>query len=269
MDLYLTFAILLGISLLISAIGFYRFIYFISIGYGFSITGMAIFLLLINWQQLTWSFLLHGLFLMAYGLRLGVFLLQRELKQTYRKEMAATQKETDPIKGFGKAGIWICVAVLYVLMISTLAFQGAAGGKGDFFSYLGIAIMLAGILFEGLADKQKSAFKAQSPSKFCNVGLFRLSRCPNYFGEITFWLGNFIAGVAIYRGVAAWLITLTGFLGIVFIMLVSTVRLELKQNNRYGEETAYQEYIQSVPVLIPFIPIYSLKKLSGLTKLRI
>ena len=268
-DLYLLFALLLGLALIISAIGFYRFIYFISVGYGFSITGMAIFVLIYGWKNVSLPILLQASLLIIYGLRLGIFLLQREFKQTYRKEMDATQRETAPISIAGKIGVWISVSVLYVLMISPLAFHTYAVVKNELFSYIGVAIMLIGIGIEGLADIQKSAFKAHSPASFCNSGLFRWSRCPNYFGEITFWFGNFIVGLLIYRGVLSWMISLAGLIGIVFIMLVSTVRLELKQEKRYGDDVSFQEYSSTVPLLVPFIPVYSLKKFSPLTKLRI
>ena len=42
-------------------------------------------------------------------------------------------------------------------------------------------------------------------------------------------------------------------------MMGSTKRLEKQQDGRYGQQPAYQEYVRSVPVLFPFVPIYSLK----------
>jgi steroid 5-alpha reductase family enzyme len=258
-DLYLMFAILSGLALVLSAIGFYRFIYFISVGYGFSISGMAFFILVYARHNLTLAVILHAILLILYGLRLSIFLLKREFKQTYRKEMDATQKETDPIGGYGKLGAWISVSILYVLMISPLVFHTLSVTPNGLFPFLGVVIMGFGLVIEGLADIQKSAFKAHAPKSFCNVGLFRWSRCPNYFGEITFWFGNFICGLLIYRGVFSWVFAIAGFIGIVFIMLVSTIRLELKQNKRYGDDSAFQEYCASVPILIPFVPIYTLK----------
>jgi hypothetical protein len=39
--------------------------------------------------------------------------------------------------------------------------------------------------------------------------------------------------------------------------------LENTQDERYGVQPEYQAYIRTVPVLFPFIPVYSLKKGSG------
>jgi hypothetical protein len=43
-------------------------------------------------------------------------------------------------------------------------------------------------------------------------------------------------------------------------MMGSTKRLEESQDSRYGASPDYQRYTQTVPVLFPFVPIYSLKK---------
>jgi len=41
--------------------------------------------------------------------------------------------------------------------------------------------------------RQKSAFKARQPDRFCDVGLYRFVRCPNHLGEMLFWTGGFVA----------------------------------------------------------------------------
>ena len=56
----------------------------------------------------------------------------------------------------------------------------------------------------------------------------------------------------------------TAFLGYVcifLIMLGSTRRLEMKQDERYGTNSEYQTYTRTVPVLFPLLPIYSLRNL--------
>ncbi len=48
-------------------------------------------------------------------------------------------------------------------------------------------------------------------------------------------------------------------LAIGLIMMGSTRRMEFKQDERYGRDPAYQEYRQTVPVLVPWVPVYTLK----------
>jgi len=124
----------------------------------------------------------------------------------------------------------------------------------------GLLLMGGGLVLEAVSDKQKSDFKAEFPKQYCDVGLYRWVRCPNYLGEITFWVGNWVIGVMFYDTPLKWIAGLAGMVCIVLIMMGSTKRLERSQGERYGSQLKYQEYIHSVPVLFPFVPVYSLKK---------
>jgi hypothetical protein len=37
-------------------------------------------------------------------------------------------------------------------------------------------------------------------------------------------------------------------------------RLELRQDKNYGADPEYRKYVTTVPILLPFIPLYSVKK---------
>jgi steroid 5-alpha reductase family enzyme len=93
------------------------------------------------------------------------------------------------------------------------------------------------------------------------VGLYQWVRCPNYLGEIIFWLGNWVAAFGAYTSWLRWGVSLIGLTCIILIMMGSTKRLEQKQKNRYGSLPEFQEYIESVPVLFPFVPVYSLERI--------
>ena len=66
-------------------------------------------------------------------------------------------------------------------------------------------------------------------------------------------------GITMYKTPAEWIISLVGLLGILFVMLGSTRRLERTQITRYGSLTEYQHYTQAVPVLLPYLPLYTLQ----------
>ncbi len=117
-----------------------------------------------------------------------------------------------------------------------------------------------GILFESTADMQKSIAKAQNPNRFCDSGLYRIVRCPNYLGEIIFWTGVFVTGITAYNGVLQWIAAITGYVCIVYIMFGGARRLEIRQNRNYGTDEEYQAYVKTTPILIPFVPLYSVEK---------
>jgi len=106
-----------------------------------------------------------------------------------------------------------------------------------------------------VADQQKSLFKmslraAGRPDELYVGGLYASSRHANYFGEMVFWAGSFVAGlpavvsgavplyVRLLRGIASGL----GLAGIFFIMLSATKRLEGRQAEKYRPSAAYDKY---------------------------
>ena len=56
-----------------------------------------------------------------------------------------------------------------------------------------------GLLIEAVADQQKAAHRKKT-NTFVKGGLYRLSRHPNYLGEILFWVGSFIAAIGSLTG---------------------------------------------------------------------
>ena len=84
--------ILLAVCAVACAVGFYKFVYFLSIGYGFAVAfgGIAVLVMYIVAPTATplWIVLVQTALFIAYGVRLSGFLLVRELKN-------ATFKKTD------------------------------------------------------------------------------------------------------------------------------------------------------------------------------
>lgn len=261
MDILLHLVLALALCLAISALGFRRIDYFVSLGYGLSIAAQAIvFLALYRGTASGWV-IVQVLLLLAYGARLSAYLISRERSASFGAELEASKARGAHIKGTLKLTIWVGVAALYVAMFSPGLFSLLEQSRGlDLWSVpLGVVIMIAGLALESFADWQKSRLKAANPKGFVSSGLYRLVRYPNYFGEMVFWLGAWVSGIAAYQSPLAWLLSLAGFVSIQLVMLGSTRRLELKQGERYGADPAYQAYVKTVPVLIPLVPLYSVK----------
>lgn len=268
---YLDIALLFGVALVISSIGFYRLLYFINIGYAFAIVGMILLMLFRHIENFSIVSVLQNIFLALWGLRLGTYLVQREFLAGYSKQKNETHDSFAKIPFGVNVIIWIAVSILYVLMFSPSLFlltETPISTSWPLYLSQGIGLLLmgGGLLLESLADKQKSDFKTERPRDYCDTGLYRLVRCPNYLGEIIFWVGNWVVGIPFYTTPAHWIISIIGMICIILIMMISTQRLEDAQDERYGDRPAYQEYIRTVPVLFPFVPVYSLKKVRILPK---
>ena len=257
----LSYWIVMAIGLVVGLVGFYKYIYFISLGYGFSIAAMGLAIPVLFFNDLSIGTLICSVLLVIYGFRLGGYLLVRELKSvSYHNTVEKEIKDSSTIKMFVKVITWMSCALLYTLQVSPVFFRLQNGTKTDAFCIAGGVIMVCGILVESLADAQKAKLKKQNPGRFCDTGLYKIVRCPNYFGEILFWTGVFISGVNIYEGTWQWLAASLGYICIIYIMFSGTRRIEIRQNKNYGANTEYQKYIKKTPILLPFVPLYSVEK---------
>ena len=251
------------------AVGFYKFVYFLSIGYGFAIAGGGIAVLIMYLVNPTatplWIVLVETALFIAYGVRLSGFLLVRELKNvSFRKTdvakdtLAKNNEKKMPI--FVLATIWIVVAILYTTQVSPMLFRVVNESTDVVVPVIGFAISIFGLVLETVADNQKSAQKKERPDMVATKGLYRIVRCPNYLGEITFWTGVFVSGVTAYKTPGQWIMAIIAYICIVYIMFNGAQRLEKRQMARYGENEEYNEYANKTPIIIPLIPLYHLNK---------
>lgn len=93
MNIYYYLSIALGTALIITFPGFFRVVYFISIGYGYSIAGIVAVYALFLFDKAKWNTYLQLLILFIYGIRLGTYILIREKKIQYKKELEEVKKE--------------------------------------------------------------------------------------------------------------------------------------------------------------------------------
>jgi len=242
-----------------SSSGFYKFVYFFSVGYGISITGIGITLFFIFKNSLTlWTTIICILFII-YGIRLSGYLIIREIQSSaYRNILNAATKNDEPIKE--KIIVWIACTLLYICMTAPETFRLNNQAPDDIMVAIGAIIGCCGFIIEVIADYQKSQVKKKDPKMFASTGLYQYVRCPNYFGELVLWFGIFISGINIYRSILQWIIVIFGLTNIVFVMFSGARRLELRQDKVYGENPKYQKYKSSTPIIIPCVPIYSVKK---------
>ncbi len=250
--------VLFALSMLLSAVGFKKYVYFFSIGYGFAIAGLGAFMF--ARYPFSLGTALCCLILIAYGLRLGLYLLVREMKsKAYSAMMNGEIKDGLHMPMVAKCSIWVACALLYILQVSPIFYRLQNGAAQNIWVFIGAALMLVGFLMEVAADMQKQAAKKKNPRRFCDTGLYRFVRCPNYLGELILWAGALVTGVGVLS-LGQWIVVILGFVGITYVMFSGARRLELRQNRTYGDDPEYQQYIMTVPILLPFVPLYSVVK---------
>ena len=257
----LNLGLLFAAAMVISSIGFKNYVWFISLGYGFSIAGEGLLMLLLYGKNLTLGTIICCVLFILYGLRLGGYLAIREFKSSsYKKNMTGEIKDGKTIPMGVKIAIWVTCALLYVTQVSAVFYRLHNGNGSNTWTYIGAAVILFGLILESVADLQKNAAKKINPKRFVDTGLYRIVRCPNYLGEMIFWTGVLLTGIGAVSGIGQWAIVLIGYIGIIFVMFSGARRLEIRQNKNYGNDPEYQAYVKSVPIMVPFIPLYSVEK---------
>ena len=219
------------VSALGCCMGFHEFVWFMSVGYGFAVMCIGIFHLIFGFVNgsLTVATAVMAVLFAIYGYRLGGYLLKRELTNAaYRKTLESTGSVTYRV--INQAG-------------------------DNLFAWIGALIMALAIYGEATADHQKSAAKKINPKRFCDTGLYKYVRCPNYFSEILFWFGVTVSGIGAVQG-KQWIMVLVAFVLITFVMYNSAQRLELRHEKTYGLDPEYQKYSDTVPLLFPFSKQY-------------
>jgi steroid 5-alpha reductase family enzyme len=115
---------------------------------------------------------------------------------------------------------------------------------------IGVLIWALGFYFESTGDSQLKEFISNpaNKGKLMDQGLWRYSRHPNYFGEVTQWWGIFIIALSITGS----LFTIIGPLTItILILFVSGVPLLEK---KYAGRPDWEEYKKKTSVFIPLPP---------------
>lgn len=261
--------ILLAVCAVACAVGFYKFVYFLSVGYGFAVAfgGIAVLIMALVNPTTTpiWIIIIQTILFVIYGARLSMFLLVREIKNASYKNTDIAKETLDkenakkmPI--FVLATIWVFCAILYVMQVSPMLFRYSNGSKDIIAPCIGFVISIIGLILEAVADKQKSQQKKLRPDMVATNGLYKICRCPNYFGEILFWTGIFVSGVSAYKNAGQWIIAIIAYVAIVYIMFNGAQRLERRQIERYKDNEEYNNYANKTPIIIPLLPIYHLNK---------
>lgn len=263
MTFFAGFWIFFAAALLCSSMGFKKYIWFISIGYGFAIAGIGVASLVYFGvkDMLDIGIIILNILFIVYGCRLGGYLAYREAKlASYNKNMQGEIKDGKGMNFFIKVAMWVICALLYLCETAPVFYRANNGIKSTVITYVGAGIMILGVIVESLADIQKSNAKKKDSNRWCDTGLFKIVRCPNYFGEMLFWTGVFVSGVTALQSVGQWIFALLGYVGIIYIMFSGARRLEIRQNKRYGKNPEYQAYVKKTPIMVPLLPIYSVEK---------
>lgn len=149
-------------------------------------------------------------------------------------------------------GLWVTLTLAAALAAITTTARKDLGVV----AFVGLAIWVVGIGTEALADHQKSRFRADPRNKgrFIRTGLWSWSRHPNYFGEITLWVGVAVIAVPVLQG-WQWVGLISPvFVAFLLIRISGIPMLEKKADQKWGGQEDYEVYKSRTSVLLPLPP---------------
>ena len=144
--------------------------------------------------------LLVGVLVLIWGLRLAIRIYRRNRGKgegfrykKWREDWGEHWRRHAYLFVFVGQGAMMLLITIPIMLVNT-----CAGGALGWLDAAGVLIWLFGFCFEATGDYQLDRF-LQQPSnrgKVIESGLWRYTRHPNYFGEVTQWWGVYLIALA-------------------------------------------------------------------------
>merc|ERR1712091_653224 len=152
--------------------------------------------------------------------------------------------------------LWSWVCLLPVTAVHGLALSGATLPLSGL-QMVGLGVFVLGFVVESTADFQKYNFRSDpaNDGRWCDVGLWSISRHPNYLGEMAVWWGLWGTAMAGQAPLLALVTSVSPIFCTFLLLKVSGVPLlEAKNDRKYGDRPEYKAYKERAGLLLPKFP---------------
>lgn len=223
----------------------------ITIGYGGSVTAMAL-TLITSYGVSSVSpadLLAYGAFI--YGIRLASFLTWRQMSVPKMREQVSKMVHLTLPRLFELVAM---LGFTYACMVCPVLFALRGVCDNDKMAWSGVIMAYTGLLLETIADQHKYWVKRQHKISYGDkifVGptthTYAISRHPNFLGETMFWTGLWLGSIPYFgSNRVAWFFGTVGLISIVFIMVGSSQRMDKKQQEFYGGQQQFEDWKKRV-----------------------
>lgn len=139
---------------------------------------------------------------------------------------------------------------LYMIVFSVIFINKNVSSAMNFFDIFGFVIWSIGFFFEVVGDSQLAFFikNQENKGKIMQTGLWRYTRHPNYFGEVTQWWGIFIIALYFPGGLLTIISPLTITILILFVSGVPLLEKKMLENPEFNE------YKKRTSMFFPLLP---------------
>jgi steroid 5-alpha reductase family enzyme len=139
---------------------------------------------------------------------------------------------------------------LYFVLNQTTSFIATT------FAIVGMVICLAAVVIELFADEQMRKFKnnPDNKEKHIDTGLWKYSRHPNYFGEVTFWFGIFFMMISCFGEFALFdphFMFFAIFAPVMMALMFVFVSIPMMEKHVLRKRPQYADYQKAVWMIVP------------------
>ncbi len=170
--------------------------------FGTGITGACAAILPLPGTSFTWPTVRAALvaaLALLWGARLGTYLARRTMGG-HREDVRYARFRQEWGDAFEARLFWLLmiqalVAALLAICVAVAAHNPSPGFR--LADAAGIVVLAAAVLGEGIADRQMQVFQTDRANRghVCDVGLWGVSRHPNYFFECLAWCAYPLFGI--------------------------------------------------------------------------
>ncbi len=188
-----------------------------------------------------------------WALRLGLFLVRRIAKDGSDGRFDDIKQDAPRfLMSWTLQALWVVITLSCAMAAMTSLEETGLGAL----TWIGLAIWALGFGIEVVADAQKRRFRADpaNDGRFITTGVWAWSRHPNYFGEITLWIGIAVISLPALRGWQFVTLISPVFVALLLTRISGIPMLEARGRKRWGDEQSYRRYVERTPVLVPRPP---------------
>lgn len=187
----------------------------------------------------------------VWGIRLAshIYIRNRNKPEDYRYQTWRNEWSNFYLRSYLQIyllqGLFLYLIALPFLFINNSSVQSFTA-----VDFIGILVWVIGFCFESVGDSQLKQFVSSpdNKGKIMDRGLWKYSRHPNYFGEVTQWWGIYIITLSLPFGY----LTLIGPLTItILILFVSGIPLLEKKREGRAD---WEKYKSQTSIFFPLPP---------------
>jgi steroid 5-alpha reductase family enzyme len=196
--------------------------------------------------------LLITLLVSLWGLRLMIYIFRRNMGKgedfryaKWRRDWGKWFVPRSYLQVFMIQGLFMLIIAWPIILTNS----SLPSGLG-WLDCVGAGIWLIGFFFEGVGDLQLVRFKKYplNKGKIMTEGLWRLTRHPNYFGEVVMWWGIYLIAFSVPLG---WTAIISPVLITFLLLRISGVTMLEK---KYADNPEYAAYMRRTSAFFPLPP---------------